>query len=72
MSVQGQKFPSAPPPIHVCFQVAPEDYPRWKEHLTQRDIPLLREVAWPHGQSFYFEDPSGNLLEIANADIWPR
>ena len=32
---------------------------------------VLREVDWPAGRSFYFHDPDGNLLEIADADIWP-
>ena len=59
-------------PIHVCFRVAAEDYPRWKEHLERQGVALLREVDWPNGRSFYFEDPDGNLLEIADADIWPR
>ncbi len=26
----------------------------------------------PDALSFYFEDSEGNLLEIANADLWPR
>ena len=38
---------------------------------TIRDVPVLREVEWTNGTSFYFHDPDGNLLEICNADIWP-
>ena len=58
--------------IHVCFRVAPADYAAWKQHLAAAEIQILREVDWPNGESFYFEDPDGNLLEIANADIWPK
>ncbi len=59
-------------PIHVCFRVAAEDYEPFKLHLAGQGVRLLREVDWPGGRSFYFEDPDKNLLEIANADFWPR
>jgi len=59
-------------PIHVCFRVARCDYASWKEHLAGQGVRILREVDWTNGRSFYFEDPDGNLLEIADADIWPR
>ena len=37
-----------------------------------QDVPILREITWWNGvQSFYFDDPAGNLLEIANGDLWP-
>ena len=58
-------------PIHVCFRVALDDYARWKSHLARSGVPILREVEWPRGRSFYFSDPHGNLLEIADGDIWP-
>jgi catechol 2,3-dioxygenase-like lactoylglutathione lyase family enzyme len=58
-------------PVHTCFQVPAEDYPAWKDHLAGHGVPVLGEIEWPRGLSFYFHDPDGNLLEIANADIWP-
>jgi len=58
--------------IHTCFQVPPEDYADWKRHLAARGVAILHEAEWPRGgRSFYFEDPDGNLLEIADADFWP-
>ena len=59
-------------PAHTCFLAAPDEYEGWKEFLKSRGVPLLQEVRWSRGLSFYFHDPDGNLLEIANADIWPR
>jgi len=70
----GGKLPphGAVGPIHVCFRVDHCDYASWKEHLAGHGVPILREVDWTNGRSFYFEDPDGNLLEIADADFWPR
>lgn len=59
-------------PGHVCFRVAREQYDGWKEHLSAAGVPVLQETRWPRGLSFYFHDPDGNVLEIADADIWPR
>ncbi len=57
--------------VHVCFRVPRPAYGAWKAHLRAREIGLLEEVRWSNGHSFYFRDPDGNLLEIADADIWP-
>jgi len=44
-----------------------------KEYLVLRAIPIVTEAAWnEEGRSFCFRDPDNNLLEIANADFWPR
>lgn len=58
--------------VHTCFRVSAEAYEPWKEHLESAGVELLEEVSWPRGLSFYFHDSEGNLLEIANADIWPE
>ena len=59
-------------PAHTCFQVPAEDYEAWRRHLLSEGIPLIHEAAWSSGHSLYFRDPDGNLLEIADADFWPR
>ena len=58
--------------VHTCFLVDWKDYESWKAFLTDYGVPIVKEVRWPLGLSFYFSDPDGNMLEIANADIWPR
>lgn len=58
--------------VHTCF-VAPEpDYAGWKSYLGERGVALLEELTWDNGlRSFYFHDPAGNVLEIAEGDMWP-
>jgi catechol-2,3-dioxygenase len=58
--------------IHTCFRVPPDTYEPWKKHLVRSGVALKGEIEWERGRSFYFDDTEGNLLEIANADIWPR
>jgi catechol 2,3-dioxygenase-like lactoylglutathione lyase family enzyme len=68
-----------PPPhgasgaVHVCFVTTPDSYTEWKAYLGGRDVELGQEISWDEsgGHSFYFEDPAGNLLEIADGDLWP-
>jgi catechol 2,3-dioxygenase-like lactoylglutathione lyase family enzyme len=70
---------SKPPPhgatgsIHTCFVAAAEDYETWKVRLVDNAVPILDEIEWDNGvRSFYFHDPAGNLLEIADGDLWPK
>jgi catechol 2,3-dioxygenase-like lactoylglutathione lyase family enzyme len=59
-------------PGHVCFVVPEGAYEEWRSHLTGRGVDLDEEVEWPRGgRSFYFRDPAGNALEIADRDVWP-
>ena len=58
--------------IHVCFTTAPEEFETWKARIREHRIAIEKETEWSGGRSFYFRDPDGNLLELANADIWPR
>lgn len=58
---------------HACFEVPEDAYAAWKTHLPARGVPLIQEQAWPAGgRSVYFHDPDGNLLEIADRDLWPK
>jgi catechol 2,3-dioxygenase-like lactoylglutathione lyase family enzyme len=59
-------------PVHTCFVAAPGDFERWKEELTTKGVEIVNETTWDSGlRSFYFQDPAGNMLEIAEADLWP-
>lgn len=60
-------------PGHACFVVPADGYERWRSHLADRGVEIVREIEWPNGvKTFYFHDPAGNLLEIADGDLWPR
>ena len=72
---------SSPPPHgtigsgHTCFVSAPGDYDRWKSWLREARVVIIEEIAWEdpyQGNSFYFHDPAGNVIEIADRDIWPQ
>jgi catechol 2,3-dioxygenase-like lactoylglutathione lyase family enzyme len=59
-------------PVHTCFLVPADDYKACKRHVEGCGVSLLDEIEWGGGlRSFYFNDPAGNVLEIANGDLWP-
>ena len=56
---------------HVCFLAGGDAYELWKEHLASHGVEVDQEIRWGEDKlSFYFRDPAGNLLEIANTDFW--
>ena len=70
---------SQPPPhgargsIHTCFVAEADEYEDWKCRVTDEAGQILQEIEWDKGvRSFYFHDPAGNLLEIADGDLWPE
>ena len=58
---------------HFAFEVAGQDYEKSKDWIRAKGIAITDEVKWKDGaESFYFEDPEGNVLEIVpNKGIWP-
>lgn len=59
-------------PGHVCFVAKAGEYESWKERITKAGVDLVNETTWDSGpRSFYFHDPAGNVVEIAEADLWP-
>ena len=59
-------------PGHACLRADGSEYERWREHLESAGVEIVHHSEWGGGgRSFYFKDPAGNLLEIADRDIWP-
>ena len=59
-------------PVHTCFLAAPGEYESWKEHIESSGVEIVNETEWDSDlRSFYVEDPAGNMLEIAEGDLWP-
>lgn len=60
-------------PGHVCLLAADgEAYESWRRRLESSGVEITHEHSWDGGlRSLYFSDPAGNLLEIAEGDIWP-
>jgi catechol 2,3-dioxygenase-like lactoylglutathione lyase family enzyme len=59
-------------PGHLCLLADFDSYPAWKRHLGDSGVEITHEHEWSSGRrSFYFQDPAGNLVEIADGDLWP-
>jgi len=60
-------------PVHTCFVASSDLYEAWKQRVTDETGSILQEIEWDNGvRSFYFHDPAGNVLEIADGDLWPE
>jgi catechol-2,3-dioxygenase len=59
---------------HFAFEVESKDYLPTKQEIILKGITIIDEVTWTAGiQSFYFNDPEGNVLEVLpNVGVWPN
>jgi catechol 2,3-dioxygenase-like lactoylglutathione lyase family enzyme len=57
---------------HFAFEVPKSDYFNAKKEIEEKGITIIDEVIWESGEeSFYFNDPEGNVLEIVpDRGIW--
>jgi len=56
---------------HFAFEVNSEEYEEHKTEIQKRGITIIEIVVWKNGQeSFYFDDPIGNVVEIVPEGIW--
>lgn len=57
---------------HVAFEVSTVDYEQARKEMEKLGITITDTITWKSGaQSFYFEDPEGNVLEIVpETGIW--
>ena len=60
-------------PAHFAFAIDAPTYAEWKAHLQREGITITSEVTWPKGgRSLYFNDPDGNVVEMATPGLWPN
>lgn len=58
---------------HFAFRVSADQLQLWRDYLGEQGIAIISEVTWPAGgTSLYFNDPDGNVLELAAAPLWPN
>jgi catechol 2,3-dioxygenase-like lactoylglutathione lyase family enzyme len=59
-------------PGHACLIATGPEYEAWRQRIVDEGVTITHEHEWDAGRrSFYFHDPAGNLLEVADGDLWP-
>ncbi|SDR39126.1 VOC family protein [Pseudovibrio sp. Tun.PSC04-5.I4] len=58
---------------HFAFAISRDELIDWREYLEDKCIPIRSEVRWPQGGiSLFFDDPFGNVVELATPGLWPN
>src|ERR1700691_2739416 len=53
-------------PVHMALSIAADELAAWEALLKDADIEIEGRTKWPRGgESIYFRDPDGHLLELA-------
>lgn len=77
-SLNGAHYPAGfiPPhdgsgPQHIGLAVSKAQLPLWEQHLATHGVAVEGRMHWElGGESLYFRDPDGHLLELATPGIW--
>jgi catechol 2,3-dioxygenase-like lactoylglutathione lyase family enzyme len=58
-------------PLHIAFAIAKDALPEWEQRLHDNKIAIEGRTIWKRGgESIYFRDPDGHLLELATPGLW--
>jgi catechol 2,3-dioxygenase-like lactoylglutathione lyase family enzyme len=59
-------------PVHIAFSIAAADRADWEARLEAAEVTIEGRTSWPRGgESIYFRDPDGHLVELATPGLWP-
>jgi catechol 2,3-dioxygenase-like lactoylglutathione lyase family enzyme len=58
-------------PLHLALAIAAEELVDWEQRLAEYGITIEGRTKWRRGgDSIYFRDPDGHLLELATPGLW--
>jgi catechol 2,3-dioxygenase-like lactoylglutathione lyase family enzyme len=58
-------------PLHVAFAISAEALAQWEQRLKEHAVAIEGRTKWSRGgQSIYFRDPDGHLVELATPGLW--
>jgi catechol 2,3-dioxygenase-like lactoylglutathione lyase family enzyme len=56
---------------HLAFAIDADALESWERWLVEQEVEVESKVRWEEGgQSLYFRDLDGNLLEVATPGCW--
>lgn len=59
-------------PVHMALAIEADQLSAWETHLSGHGVEIEGRTHWPRGgESLYFRDPDGHLLELATPGVWP-
>lgn len=60
--------------LHLAFAISQSEIAAWERHLLGKGITLESRIQWGddslQGESLYFRDPDGHLLELISPGCW--
>ena len=56
----------------MAFSIAADALADWEARFAEAGVAIESRVKWPRGgESIYFRDPDGHVLELATPGLWP-